>query len=60
MGILAAAAIKKYEFQKSKMADAAILKNVKSPYRCNRLTDFLIKFGVVMHIGFLEREYMWA
>ena len=28
------------EFHKSKMAEAAILKTVKSPYLCNRLADF--------------------
>jgi len=32
--------VKKFEFPKSKMADAAILKTVKSPYRSNRLTSF--------------------
>jgi len=32
--------VKKFEFPKSKMADAAILKTVKSPYRSNRLTNF--------------------
>ena len=32
--------VKKFEFPKSKMAEAVILKTVKSPYLSNRLTDF--------------------
>jgi len=37
---LTAASIQKFEFHKSKMADGRHLKTVKSPYLCNRLTDF--------------------
>ena len=37
---LTAPIIKKFEFHKSKMALAAILRTVKSPYLCSRLTDF--------------------
>ena len=40
MGLLTSPTVKKFEFQKSKMADAAILTAVKSPYLCSRLTDF--------------------
>ena len=41
MGLLTALTVKNFEFHKSKMAStAAILKTVKSPYVCNRLTDF--------------------
>jgi len=40
MGLLTTPTVKKFEFHKSKMADAAILRNVKSPYLCSRLTDF--------------------
>jgi len=32
--------VKKFEFPKSKMAEAVILKTVKSPYLSNRLTGF--------------------
>jgi len=32
--------VKKFEFPKSKMAEAVISKTVKSPYLSNRLTDF--------------------
>jgi len=40
MGLLTAQTVKKIEFPKSKMADAANMKTVKSPYLRNRLTDF--------------------
>jgi len=40
IGLLTVLAVKKFEFPKSKMAEAAILKTVKSPYLSNRLTDF--------------------
>jgi len=39
IGLLTVLAVKKFEFPKSKMAEAAILKTVKSPYLSNRLTD---------------------
>jgi len=38
IGLLTATVVKKFEFHKSKTA--AILKTVKSPYFCKRLTDF--------------------
>ena len=40
IGLLTAVTIKNFEFHKSKMADGRHLKTVKSPYLCNRLTDF--------------------
>ena len=40
MGLLTALTVKKFEFYKSKMADGGILKTVKLPHLCNRLTDF--------------------
>ena len=40
MAFLTAPTVKNLEFHKFKMADGAILKTVKSPYVCNRLTNF--------------------
>ena len=40
MGLLTALTVKNFKFHKSKRRTAAILKTVKSPYLCNRLTDF--------------------
>ena len=41
MGLLTAPTVKNFEFHKSKMADGRHFeKTVKSPYLCNRLTDF--------------------
>jgi len=40
MGLLTAPNVKNFEFHKSKMADGRHFKAVKSPYLCNRLTDF--------------------
>ena len=40
MGLLTPLTVEKFDFHKSKMRTAAILKTVKSPYLCNRLTDF--------------------
>jgi len=37
---LTAQTIKKFEFPNPRWRTAAILKTVKSPYLCNRLTDF--------------------
>jgi len=40
MGLLTVQTVEKFELPKSKMAEAAVLKTVKSPYLRNRLTDF--------------------
>jgi len=40
MGLLTAPTVKKLQCPKSKVAVGPILKTVKSPYLCNRLTDF--------------------
>ena len=40
MGLLTALTVKKFEFHKSKMADAAILRTVTLSYLSNLLTDF--------------------
>jgi len=40
MGLLTAQIVKKLNFQNPRWRTAAILKTVKSPYLCNRLTDF--------------------
>jgi len=40
IGLLTAPTIKKFEYHKSKMADGRHFKTIKSPYLCNRLTDF--------------------
>ena len=39
-GLLTVLAVKKLNFQNPRWRAAAILKTVKSPYLCNRLTDF--------------------
>ena len=38
--LLTAPTVKKFEFHKPRWRTAAILKTVKSPYVCNRLTAF--------------------
>jgi len=50
MGLLTALTVKKFKFQKSKMATTAILETVKSPHLGN-YSAILMKFGKVMHIG---------
>jgi len=40
MDISNALTIEKFEFQKSKMQTATVLKTVKLPYLCNCSTDF--------------------
>jgi len=40
MGLSTALTVKKFEYQKSKMADGRHFENFLSPYLCNRLTDF--------------------
>jgi len=42
--------LKKLNFKNQRWRTAAILKTVKSPYLCNRVTD-LMKCGTVTHIG---------
>jgi len=40
MGLLTAPIVKKLNFTNPRWRTAAILKTVKSPYLCNRLTEF--------------------
>jgi len=46
MGLLAVKAVQKFEFPKSKMAAAAILKNTKAQHDHNGLNDFREFFTV--------------
>ena len=50
MGLLTAATVKRFEFQNPIWRTAAILKTVKSPYLCNRSTDFDEIWQIIVNV----------